>query len=161
LDALGTMLSKLDASSFHDLLGILEESALSYEDLTGGVQAIGYRLSDVNTQFQEVYARGFTDVPAEAMGSIVARWQNEILGAAQIAARSQGALSNLAKSTTEARAILSRSEASSGQVAQMQSIVQMLGLMQAQNTAVLQSLTTTGRVLATTSAAAASERQLV
>jgi conjugal transfer/entry exclusion protein len=42
----------------------------------------------------------------------------------------------------------------------MQSIVQMLALMQSQNTKLIQSLATTGRVLTSSAARTAAERQL-
>ena len=160
LDALTTMLSRLDPQSFQELVQVLENNELSYDQLTGDVTAMGHTLMNVNAEFQKVYASNYQNVPFDRFDGLYARWQQEILGSAQVAARSQTTLSTLRNNATEARAILSRSALARGEVGQLQAVVQMLGLVESQNNAALQSLTTTGRVLASAAAMSASERQL-
>jgi conjugal transfer/entry exclusion protein len=154
------MLSRLDPQSFQDLITVLESNELSYEELTSDVSAMGHTLMNVNAEFQKVYASSYENVPTDRFDGVYTRWQKEILGSAQIAARSQATLSTLAKNAAQAKGILQRSAQATGEVAQMQAVVQMLGVMQAQSNAVLQSLTTTGRVLTSATATTASERQL-
>lgn len=160
LELLTTMLSQLDPASFQELVDLIESNELSYGELTQNVSSMGHTLLTVNTQFQHLYASNYANVPFERFSAIYAEWQKEILGSAQVAARSQATLSTLKSNANAARAILSRSAHAKGEVAQMQAIVQMLGLIESQNNAVLQSLTTTGRVLASSAAMTASERQL-
>lgn len=160
LDAMNTMLSKLDSASFDDVLALINSTDFSYTQLTGDIASIGYTLQSVNAQFRSVYASDYTKTSFSQFDSLYGRWQDEILASTQVAARSQATLSTLQSNATEAAAILAKSSASDGQVAQMQAIVQMLGLMQSQNNSVLQSLAATGRVLTSAAATSASERQL-
>jgi conjugal transfer/entry exclusion protein len=160
LDAMNTMLSALDASSFESVLALIGNTDLSYAELTADVASLGYTLQSVNSQFHGLYQTDYRKIPFAQFDSLYGRWEEEILASAQVAARSQATLSTLQNSSTEAAAILQRAASSDGQVAQMQSIVQMLGLMQSQNNSLLQSLTTTGRVLTATAADSAAMRNL-
>jgi len=78
----------------------------------------------------------------------------------EVAARSQSALATLQKNNEAAAAILRNSQKSEGVVGQLQAANQMLGVIQSQNSTLIQSLTTTGRVLANVAGTQASERQL-
>jgi conjugal transfer/entry exclusion protein len=160
LGDMSTMLSRLDPQSFEELAQLLDSNEMSFEVLAGDVNSIGYTLEQVNTDFQNAYSGDYTKTAPEAFDALYKRWADEILASAKVAARSQATLSSLESNTHQAKAILSRSASSDGEVAQMQAIVQMLGLIQGQNTAVVQSLTTTGRVLTTTAATTAAERHL-
>jgi P-type conjugative transfer protein TrbJ len=161
LDAMNTMLSNLDSSAFDSVSSIVTNTDFSLDALSGDVASMGYTLQSVNSQFLTLYGgSGYAALPTAQFDALYGKWEDEVLSSAQVAARSQATLSTLESSATEAAAILSRSQNSDGQVAQMQSIVQMLGLMQAQNGAVIQSLATTGRVLTSSAARTAAEKQL-
>jgi len=160
LSATQTMLSTLDGQSFEAVLGIVNDATFSLSALTANVSSIGYTLGSVNSQFQKLYAGSYANVPLSQFDAMYGQWEGEILSSAEVAARSQATLSSLQNNATEAAAILAGSRASDGEVAQMQSVVQMLGLVQSQNNSVLQSLETTGRVLTATAAKDAAERQL-
>jgi conjugal transfer/entry exclusion protein len=160
LGSLSTMLSQLDPQSFEELVQLLDSNEMSFEVLAGDVNSIGYTLQQVNTDFQDAFSRDYSKLAPDAFDGLYKRWADEILASARVAARSQATLSTLETNTHQAKAILSRSASSAGEVAQMQAIVQMLGLIQGQTTSVIQSLTTTGRVLTTTAATTAAERHL-
>jgi conjugal transfer/entry exclusion protein len=160
LDAMNTMLSSLDAASFQSLLTVIGNTELSYNALTGDIASMGYTLESVNSQFRTIYGSDYRKTAFGQFDSLYGRWEDEILASAQVAARSQATLSRLESHASQAAAILEKSAASDGQVAQMQSIVQMLGLMQSENNSLLQSLATTGRVLTSAAATTASERAL-
>jgi conjugal transfer/entry exclusion protein len=160
LSAAHTMLSKLDGASFDSVLGIINSTDLSLAALTADVTSIGYTLQSVNSQFRSLYPTSYSTTAFAQFDSMYGRWEDEILASTQVAARSQATLSTLESTAREAASIVADSRGSDGAVAQMQSIVQMLGLMQSQNASVIQSLATTGRVLTATAATSASERQL-
>jgi conjugal transfer/entry exclusion protein len=160
LSAAQTMLSKLDGASFDSVLALVDDTSLSLAALTADVHSIGYTLQSINRQFRSLYTSDYAKTALAQFDAIYGRWEDEILASTEVAARSQATLSTLHESAREAAAILANSRASGGEVAQMQSVVQMLGLMQSQNTSVLQSLATTGRVLTSAAAKDAAERQL-
>jgi P-type conjugative transfer protein TrbJ len=161
LDAMNTMLSSLDSASFDSVASLVTNTDFSVDALSGDVASMGYTLQSVNSQFLTLYgSSGYASLPLTQFDALYGQWENEVLSSAQVAARSQATLSTLAGTATKAAAILSLSQGSDGQVAQMQAIVQMLGVMQSQNGAVIQALATTGRVLTSSAARTAAERQL-
>jgi conjugal transfer/entry exclusion protein len=161
LDAMNTMLSNLDSASFDSVSSLVSNTDFSLDALSGDVASMGYTLQSVNSQFLTLYGTSaYAALPITQFDALYGKWEDEVLSSAQVAARAQASLSTLAGTATEAAAILARSQSSDGQVAQMQAIVQMLGIMQSQDGAVIQSLTTTGRVLTSTAARTAAERQL-
>jgi conjugal transfer/entry exclusion protein len=160
LDAMNTMLSALDAASFQSVLALIGNSDLSYAQLTDNVASIGYTLQSVQSQFRGLYASDYRKLSFGQFDSLYGRWEDEILASAEVAARSQTTLSTLQSNATQAAAILEKASVASGEVAQLQSIAQMLGVMQSQNNSLLQSLATTGRVLTSSAAKSAAERQL-
>src|SRR5258708_3661427 len=146
LDAMGTMLSQLGSASFDEVAALINNTDFSYAQLTKDVASIGYTLQSVKSQFRSLYASDYSKTSFSQFDALYGRWQDEILAATEVAARSQATLSTLQNNATEAAAILARSAGTDGQVAQMQATVQMLGLIQSQNNAIIQSLATTGRV---------------
>jgi hypothetical protein len=160
LDAMNTMLSALDAASFQSVLALIGNTDLSYAELTANIASIGYTLQSVQTQFHALYASDYRKLPLSQFDPLYGRWEDEILASAEVAARSQTTLSTLQNNASQAATILEKASVASGEVAQLQSIAQMLGVMQSQNNSLLQSLATTGRVLTSSAAKSAAERQL-
>jgi P-type conjugative transfer protein TrbJ len=160
LELMKTQLSALDPHSFQSLFDLVDDLSLGYDALTSGIQSVGYTLASVNRQFQKEFPSNLSKVPFAQFDSLYGQWQNEILGASEVAERAQTTIAALANDAASAHAILSRSAGASGEVAQLQSVVQMLALMQSQNGTLVQTLATTGRVMTSTAAAGASERQL-
>ena len=66
---------------------------------------LGYTLQSVNGQFHQLYLSDYRKIPLAQFDSLYGRWEDEILASAQVAARSQAALSTLQSSSTEAAAI--------------------------------------------------------
>lgn len=160
LAATNEMLSKLDPASFEAMTGLVRSNEMSFDQLTQGVSSIGYTLGGVNSQFKSVYKRDFSTTPFSAFDSNYARWHDEVLASSEIAARSQSALATLDKNTEAASAILRSSSKSEGVVGQLQAVNQMLGVIQSQNNTLIQTLSTTGRVLAAAAGSQASEAHL-
>jgi P-type conjugative transfer protein TrbJ len=160
LDNMKTMLSELSPDSAEAVLNLISNGDFAFDKLTADIQSIGYTMQSVNAQFASVYETNYATLPIDKFDALYGRWHSEVLAASQVAARSQATLSTLKSNADEAARIVNASAASDGQVAQMQAIVQMLALMQNQNNSVLQSLTTTGRVLASDAAGHAALEQL-
>jgi conjugal transfer/entry exclusion protein len=160
LQRLDQMVQHLDPSSFQQVIGLIEQSEFTYDSLTSDVNGMGYRLTAVNNQFHRLFPSSYAGTPPSNFAAIRSGWHNEVLASSQVAARSQASLSALQDNTTQVAAILANSRDADGVVAQLQGITQLLGIMVQQNNTVIQSLTTTGRVIADMAAAQASDHQL-
>ena len=69
------------------------------------------------------------------------------MGASQVAARQQTALSTLDNQATQTQDVLRQSQAASGEIQQLQLIAQMIGITNSELLVLNQTLATTGRVL--------------
>lgn len=160
VDALNTMLSQLDPASANAVLGLINDTTFNYQSLVGDIQSLGYTLQAVNADFASTFPTDYSKTPASSFAPIYDEWQAQIWSSALVAARTQGVLSTIHQNADEAAMVLAASASSSGQVAQLQAVVQMLGIVESQNNSLLQSLATTGRVIAMTASTGASDRQL-
>ncbi len=160
LRAMNTMLSKLDGASLSSMMDLIRSNEIAYEQLTRDINGIGYTMTSINDRFRSVYASDYRSTSSSDLNGKYSQWNNEILSSAEVAARAQSTISTLKNNSDNARAILNNSAAADGQVAQMQAIVQMLGVIQSQNNSIIQSLATAGRVTANVAAAGASEEHL-
>jgi hypothetical protein len=86
-------------------------------------------------------------------------WNQEVVGAAQVAVRQQTALSSLDDQATQTQNVLKQSQSASGEVELLQLIVQMIGITNSELLVLNQTLATTGRVLTDMAALDASGRQ--
>ena len=157
-----TMLKAIGSGSFPALVQFIGTARSSYNTLTSGVRSMTYSLGRIDGEYQQLF-------PANqpAPGTTVAQhaqqyqaWNQEIVGAAQIASRQQTDLALLDSHAQQAQAILEQSQAQDGIVGQLQLVVQMIGITNAQLALINQTLSTTGRVLTDMAAAGASEQQL-
>jgi hypothetical protein len=155
-----TTLGRLDPQSFAAVLNLINDVTYSYGSLVSGIASIGFTLQAVNASFQSTFPSNLSNVPLSNFASLYTQWQTQILGAAQVADRAQSVISDWQRSAQDAAAVLAQSQTAQGEVGQLQSVVQMLGLLHTETGRLLQTLATTGRVLSNTSAASASERQL-
>lgn len=154
------MLSTLDGKSFTALVSLINDVTYSYDNVVAGISSVGYTLKGVNGAFQSTFPSTFGSVSFGGFGNLYAQWQNEILASAQVAARAQGVISDWQQNADAAGAILAQSQGAQGEIGQLQSVVQMLGVLHNESNGLLQTLGTTGRVLGNAAAANASERQL-
>jgi P-type conjugative transfer protein TrbJ len=155
-------LSRLDGLSFDTLRGLLVDTQPGYDALVQNVDSIGYRLDAINRSFRKVFpsTSDLKSVRYSDFEPLVARWQDEIQASALVAARAQSNITWLKQRSDQAADILSRSASAEGQVAQLQAVVQMLGVMQAQTVGMAKSIDAAGRVTTNLAAASAAEKQL-
>ncbi len=155
-----TMLSRLDPASYNALLALITDTQLSYNELVNGVNSIGYTLQGVNADFKMTFPTDFSKTAIADFDAHYGEWQSQIWSSTLVAARAQSVLSTLRHNADNAANIMANSASASGEVAQLQAVVQMLGVMQSQSNSLIMSLATTGRVIATNASVSASERQL-
>lgn len=157
---MNTMLSRLDGGASRGVSQLLGRTTQNYGALTRDVSAIGYDMAAVDRDFATAFPGRFDGTPSAAFDPAYVRWQSEVLGSALVAARAQGSLAALQANTDQALAIIAASRGASGQVAQLEAVVQMLGVIEGQMNTLISSLVTVGRLQTDVAAASASERQL-
>jgi P-type conjugative transfer protein TrbJ len=86
------------------------------------------------------------------------RWQNELQNSAQIAMRAQANAAQLEQNARAATSLLQASRSADGEVRQLQTIVQMLSVVQSQLTTLTQTISAAERVNSNMAAAAAGEK---
>jgi len=157
-----TLLKAVESGSFPALINFINTARYSYNSLTYGLASMSYRMAQIDREFQQLFP---PDAPPP--GTTVAQhraqyqaWNQEIVGASQIATRQQTTLALLDDHATKTQTILQESEGESGVVGQLQLIAQLLGIANAELVVMNQTLSTTSRVLTDMAAQGASERQL-
>ena len=142
--------------------GILKGTQATYSSIVGNLQTIGYNLESVSGKYDAAYPdqSRYQGMDSNQMSALQSEWRSELLASSQIAARAQTEISDAQTLTEQAKQILQSSGSSQGEVAQLQLIVQMLSVVQAQMTMLVHNLTTTGRALVEGGAMTASEHQL-
>jgi type IV secretion system protein TrbJ len=162
LKMMTTMLHQVSTGSFPALVAFVQNAQSTYNALTTGVQAMTYRMAQIDAQYQKLFPSG-----APPQGTSVAQhrtqymaWNEEVVGAAQIAARQQTTLSTLDSEASQTQQVLQQSKSATGEVEVLQLITQMIGITNSELTLLNQTLATTSRVLIDMAASTASERQL-
>jgi P-type conjugative transfer protein TrbJ len=157
-----TMLETLNVNSFASIINFINTARYSANSLTYGVKSMTYTMGRIDNEYKQLFPG---DEPAP--GSTVAQhraqyraWNQEIVGASQVAARQQTTLAQLDDHANKTQDILNQSQSASGVVSQLQLIAQLIGITNAQLIVMNQTLSTTSRVLVDMAAAGASERQL-
>jgi conjugal transfer/entry exclusion protein len=151
------LLTHLDISSFNDVVNLIRSSQMAYNTLTRDVHAIEYTVEGVNRAYHKIFPSDVSTTKTADMKPIARGWHQETLGAAMVAQRSQATLSTMENNTTQAEAVLSRSSNTEGEIAQLQAVNQMLGIISSQLNTVISTLDTTGRVTADMAASGASD----
>jgi hypothetical protein len=160
---LETMIKGLDHASFTSIVSFINTARYTANSLTSGLRSMSYTLARIDGEFTQLFPG---DPPPQ--GTTVAQhrqayqaWHQEVVGAAQVAARQQTSLEMLETHAQKTQDLLNQSEANGGQVAsQLQVIAQLIGITNTELLVLNQTLATTGRVLTNMAAATASERQL-
>jgi conjugal transfer/entry exclusion protein len=155
-----TELSALKSGDLMALLSFVETAQMGYRELTGGVQSMAYTMGQIDGDFKRLYSKNTSSIPFQQRDQVYNQWNTEILAASLVAARQQTVLATLDAQAAQANTVLEHSQNASGEVAQLQAVVEMLRLMEGQLITINQSLASAGRVLADIAASDASNRQL-
>ena len=157
-----TMLEQVSKGSFPALIAFINTARFTFNSLTWGIRSMSYQLARIDSEYNSLFPAGppptHTAVAQHRMQ--YEAWNQEVVGASQVAARQQTSLSALDNQATQTQAVLKQSQAASGEVAQLQLIAQMIGITNSELLVLNQTLATTGRVLTDMAAQGASEKQL-
>jgi P-type conjugative transfer protein TrbJ len=157
-----TLLEQVGHGSFPALVSFINTARFSFNSLTWGIRSMSYNLSRIDSEYNSLFPSGSppTNQPVAQHRAQYQAWNQEVVGASQVAARQQTTLSKLDDHATQTQNVLSQSQAASGVVEQLQLIAQLIGITNSELTILNQTLATTGRVLTDMAAATASERNL-
>jgi P-type conjugative transfer protein TrbJ len=156
------MLQKVASGSFPALISLINTARYTYNSLTWSVKSMSYQMAHIDAEFGALYPSGPppTGTPVAAHRAQYDAWNEEVVGASQVASRQQTNLSNLDAQAAQTQSILSQAQAGSGVVQELQLVAQLIGITNSELIVLNQTLATTGRVLTDLSAQAASEKQL-
>lgn len=154
---------ELSAIGHGDLMAILafvQTAQMSYRSLTSNIQSMAFSLVLVSQKFHKLFPSTHASPSPAQNDQHYNAWNSEVLSASEVASRQQTVLLTLDQHAAAANQVLALSQNAEGVVAQLQTVVQMLRLMQTELITINQTLATTSRVLTDMAAADASNRQL-
>jgi len=157
-----TLLRQAASGSFPALIALINTARYTYNSLTWGVRSMSYQLARIDAEYNSLFPSGPppTGAPVAQHRAQYEAWNQEVVGASQVAARQQTSLSNLDSQAAQTQTVLSQAQAGSGVVEELQLIAQMIGITNSELIVLNQTLSTTGRVLTDLAAQGASEKQL-
>jgi len=157
-----TMLEQVSKGSFPAIISFINTARFTFNSLTWGVRSMSYQLARIDSEYNSLFPAG----PPPSKTAVAQHrmqyeaWNQEVVGAAQVAARQQTSLSTLDNQAAQTQAVLRQSQTASGEVEQLQLIAQMIGITNSELLVLNQTLATTGRVLTDMAAEGASEKSL-
>jgi hypothetical protein len=148
---------------------LVDDILISQRYLTGDLHSISYSIDTVTQQFEAVFPsqEAAHDVAPSDVAPLRGGWDAELQESGLAAARAQTALSQIDTNTKSAVDILERSKATTGgtsdegsQLAKLQALVQMLGIVNSDLTTLATTLAASERVNAEVAASEASDQDL-
>ena len=155
-------LKRLDFHSFNSIRNYLNSNINRLNGLLGNVNGIGYTYSNIQSQFDTLFPPGtnWANIPWSNYNQYYRDWNNQIQDAARISMHSQGAINDIRFNNQRAMEIMNQSRVADGEVRQLQSTNQMLGVLNNQLSN-LNGLTATGnRLTASIGAKAAANSEI-
>jgi hypothetical protein len=148
---------------------LVDDILIGHRYLTADIRSIGYSMDTVTRQFETLFPsqeKAPSVAPAD-VPAVRGSWDQEIQQSGLAAARAQTALSRMDTNTRSAIDILERSQATTGgtsdegsQLAKLQALVQMLGIINSDVATLATTLAASERVNADVAAAEASDQDL-
>ena len=162
VDALRRSALQLDPRSYRSVQDLLAANEVNFLALTRDLQTMGYSFERINDRFRRLFpddqaVKNMTPRQAQAASR---EMNKEIYSSALVAARTQTTLRTIEDNNSEARNILSRSEGNGSQVAQLQSALQMLGLIHQNLVSITQMISASGRVTSNVAVRGVTERRI-
>lgn len=143
---------------------LVQDILIGHRNLTADLDAISYHIETVSTQFERVFPdeQAARNTPPSDVAELKSGWDREIHQSALAASRAQSSLATIERNTASARQILERSQTTTqngegSQLAKLQAVVQMLGVINSDLTTLATAIATTERVNASLGGTDASE----
>jgi P-type conjugative transfer protein TrbJ len=157
-----TLLRQASSGSFPALIALINTARYTFNNLTWGVRSMSFQMARIDSEYNALFPSGPppTGTPVAQHMAQYTAWNQEVLGASQVAERQQTSLSNLDSQAAQTQTVLKEAQAGSGVVEELQLIAQMISITNSELLVLNQTLSTTGRVLTDLAAQSASEKQL-
>ncbi|TLU82329.1 MAG: conjugal transfer protein [Chlorobium sp.] len=153
-------LTTLPGSTFGAVKGIYDSNMRELNTLLTSVQGISFDLNQISSQYDQLYPQGqWNNMSSGQYSDIVRKWNTELANAAKIAMQGQSVIQRSQGYNDEAIAILKRSAGADGEVRQLQSTNQMLGIVSAQLGGLTENLSTSTRITAMMAAEEAQRKE--
>jgi len=153
-------LQTLPGSTFGPVKAIYEGNMNELNGLLSDVQGISFDLNKIDGQFDQLFPEGKWDkIDFNNYEQYYRDWNKELSDAAKTAMKAQSVIQRSQASNNEAAAILNRSSGADGDVRQLQSTNQMLGLMAGQLNGLTETLALNARVSAMAAASSAQKEE--
>ena len=163
-DSLEAMRRALDSGQFDLVRDTLQTNRATLQRVYSDLERIGATEAGMNSQWQRAFpqdAAAWRNVQYSDFDNLYTIWNSQLVESSGTAARAQAALADVRDRNSRAAEILRRSELSGGsEVQQLQTQNQMLAVMQADLSSILQSVASQGRVLSQMAAESASEKAM-
>ncbi|MBM3163046.1 MAG: conjugal transfer protein [Chlorobi bacterium] len=153
-------LQTLPAAAFGPVKSIYDSNMQELNGLLSDVQGISFDLNRIDGQFDQLFPQGTWDqIDFNRYEQYYRDWTKELSEASKIAMKAQSVVERSQAFNNEAASILSRSAAADGEVRQLQSTNQMLGIMAGQLDGLTLTLAVSARVSAMAAAQAANREE--
>jgi type IV secretion system protein TrbJ len=153
-------LTMLPGETFGAVKGIYEGNMRELNGIIADVKGISFDLNQINSQYDQLYPQGqWSNMSTDQYADIFRKWNTELANAAKVAMKGQSVLERSQDYNNEAIAILNRSSGADGEVRQLQSTNQMLGIVSAQLGGLTENLATSTRITAMMAAEEAQQRE--
>jgi len=157
-------LKSLDPTSFSGLQSLMNQGQVTYQSLSSDVNALGFALRDVNSNFDRLFPKDKTAWQGAHYAdydNYYAGWNSEITASAKLAARAQSTLLQVETNNRSISDILSQSSGAEGEIRQLQLVNQQLALIHSRLGDLVQNIATLGRITADMAASSAGEKLLL
>lgn len=154
-------LQSLDASTWQQVQSLLRAQTGEFNELFYNLDAIGYNLSQIDTQFNTLFPErtDWEDIDTADFEQYYRDWNEELNESAKTAMKAQASIARVQDYNDEVQAILSRSGGAQGEVRQMQAQNQMLSVMNNQLGDLTGTIAASGRITATMAAKTAAREE--
>jgi P-type conjugative transfer protein TrbJ len=153
-------LQMLPASTFGPVKSIYDSNMQELNGLLSDVQGISFDLNRIDGQFNQLFPQGSWDqIDFSRYEQYYRDWTKELSDASKIAMKAQSVVERSQAYNNQAAAILNQSASADGEVRQLQSTNQMLGIMAGQLDGLTQTLAVSARVSAMAAAQAANREE--
>lgn len=153
-------LTMLPGETFGAVKGIYEGNLRELNGIIADVKGISFDLNQISSQYDQLYPQGqWSNMSTGQYADIFQKWNTELANAAKVAMKGQSVLDRSQDYNNEAIAILNRSSGADGEVRQLQSTNQMLGIVSAQLGGLTENLATSSRITAMMAAEEAQRRE--
>jgi P-type conjugative transfer protein TrbJ len=149
-----------DPRNFGDVLNIVRTAQNTYGAIKSDTQQMGFHIESVRGNFARLFPKGrdLKRAKYSDYDSMYGSWQEELRASAEAASHAQANAAVLESQARAAQSALQSSSGADGVVRQLQTVVQMLGVVQTGISTLITTVSTAERVNSNLAASAAEEK---